>query len=155
MLQGVDYGDLYFAAMQRAAGEYLKRSGRTARNPFTVQAVWYGVRYFNTCVIEGTRAELDELYTLQDALVGLMCELSPADIVRAFPPAKVYWTAGGYDSTMRAARSMGYHAPLGKRGRVYGLLWVYGNEDIQRFNDKGLQLVSACQNLPKSYKLDV
>jgi hypothetical protein len=147
MIQGIDYGGLYFAAMQRAAGEYLKQSGRAARRPFTIRAVWYGVRYFNTCAIDGTLEELDELYTLQDALVGFMCELSPADIVRIFPPAKVWRGPERYASTMRVVQSMGASQPLGTHGRVYALLWRYGNADIERFNDKGQQLATTCQNL--------
>lgn len=150
MIQNIDYGGIYFAAMQRAAGDYLKQSGRAARHTFVIRTVWYGMRYFNTCVIEGTREELDELYTLQDALVGLMCELSPADIVRAFPPVKIYKGpaagAGGYALTMRSARMLGYDDCLGERGRVRCLLWNYRNGDIEQFNIKCQELVDNMGN---------
>ena len=49
------------------------------------------------------------------------------------------------------ARSMGDSEHLGNHGRGYALLWRYGNEDIERFNDKAQQLAAACQNLSSPY----
>ncbi len=148
---GFDYGGVYFTAMQRAAGEYLRGAGKAARRVHIIRVIWYGVKYFNTCAIRETLEEVQELYRLQGALVGLMCELSPADIVRIFPPTKVYNRARAgkaeYFATMRAARSLGYVKPLGQSGQVYYLLWNYGNEDIERFNTQCGRIVKRWQEI--------
>lgn len=148
--QRVDWGGIYFRIMKENAARYLQ-SKQSVRHCYAVKTIWAAVKYLGLCKAEGSVRELAELLSLRTAVMNMMAELTPQEVIRLFPPQKEYhggkWGVKDYFSCMDAVRATGIDKPLGEYERVQEFLWEIMNRDIRKFITAGLQLLDAIRRL--------
>lgn len=138
----LDYERIYIDSTQRALKEY-DGTVNTAR-----RLVFNTVKFFIHLDIDRyDRADLENLFNMNDALSKVIAKITPADLMTIFPITKTYdgerYQMKDYFSAMEAVNAHGLHESFKTADNVRALLWEYWNRDIMKYQVKLMSIISA------------
>lgn len=142
----LDRERIYIDSTQRALKEY-DGTVNTAR-----RLIFNTVKFFIHVDIDlYDRADLENLFNMNDALSKVIAKITPADLMTIFPISKTYdgdrYQMKDYFSAMEAVNAHGLHEPFKTANEARELLWEYWNRDIVLYQVKLMSIISALNQM--------
>lgn len=150
-----NYEIAYLKGMVRALNKKI-----TGADDKTIKKriVFYAVKYFSVLEYEYlSRERLEGLMIINAALLEVVSNLTPADLISIFPINKKYdghkYQTKDYFSTIEAFQSYGMDEPIRTTENAASILWDFVNINILMYQVKILGIISKLRKMDTGKEL--